>query len=255
MPLPQHAERTLLIGIDDTDNLESRGTGYRARCLGARLHGQGLGRVDGISRHQLLVDDAIPYTSHNSAACLRLALTPEAEPAAVIDCCREFLTTESAPGSDAGLCVIPLTQTGDSLQAFGKRAQREVLQRQDAEDMARQEGAFLEGLTGDHGGVIGALAAIGLRAWGADGRFIWVAGIRERADQRCTVAEILDTTGVEDVMTLTGNVISDGSQLINLGPWPRPIVRNGRAVLLVEKAYDDEDSHWRVVDRTVIKRY
>ncbi len=27
----------LLIGIDDTDNLESRGTGYRASQLGQRL--------------------------------------------------------------------------------------------------------------------------------------------------------------------------------------------------------------------------
>ena len=26
-----------LIGVDDTDNLESRGTGFRARCLGVDL--------------------------------------------------------------------------------------------------------------------------------------------------------------------------------------------------------------------------
>ena len=33
-----------LIGIDDTDNLESRGTGFRARQLSARLDEAGLAR-------------------------------------------------------------------------------------------------------------------------------------------------------------------------------------------------------------------
>jgi len=246
---------TLLIGIDDTDNLESRGTGYRARCLGARLHDQGLGRVNGISRHQLLVDDAIPYTSHNSAACLRLELAEGTDPAAVIDNCREFLRAESAPGSDAGLCVSPLARVNDTLQSFGKRAQREVLHRQEAEDMAKHEGAYLEGLTGDHGGMIGALAAVGLRAWGADGRFVWVEGIRERANQQYSIKDLLAETGVDRVMTLAGKLITDGTQMLNLGPWPRPIARNGLAVLLVEENHVDKSSQWRVVDRDVIKRY
>ena len=35
-----------LIGIDDTDNLESRGTGFRDRCLGAALAKTGLARTD-----------------------------------------------------------------------------------------------------------------------------------------------------------------------------------------------------------------
>ena len=39
-----------LIGIDDTDNLESRGTGFRARCLGAELTDAGLARVDGVEQ-------------------------------------------------------------------------------------------------------------------------------------------------------------------------------------------------------------
>ena len=93
----------LLIGIDDTDNLESRGTGYRARQLGQRLAG-GDSRVRGISRHQLLVDDRIPYTSHNSAACLELE-TVSARLDSIAELAREFLQRESAAGSDAGLCV------------------------------------------------------------------------------------------------------------------------------------------------------
>ena len=61
----------LLIGIDDTDNLDTRGTGYRARTLAQGLVDAGLAAVHGITRHQLLVDPRIPYTSHNSSACLQ----------------------------------------------------------------------------------------------------------------------------------------------------------------------------------------
>lgn len=255
MQIDRRTANTLLIGIDDTDNLNSRGTGYRARCLGARLRDQGMGRVNGISRHQLLVDDAIPYTSHNSAACLRLELAAGTDPADVIENCRKFLRDESAPGSDAGLCVSPLDRVNESLQSFGKRAQCEVLQCGEAEEIAKHEGAYLEGLTGDHGGMIGALAAIGLRAWGADGRFVWVEGIRERADKLYSIKDLLAETGVDRVMTLAGKFITDGTQMLNLGPWPRPIAHNGLAVLLVEENHVDKSSQWRVVDRDVIKRY
>ena len=58
------------IGIDDTDNPDTRGTGFRARQLVDRLHDRDMARTVGVTRHQLLVDDRIPYTSHNSSACL-----------------------------------------------------------------------------------------------------------------------------------------------------------------------------------------
>lgn len=255
MPLFADGPQTLLIGVDDTDNLNSRGTGYRARGLGALLQGQGLGRVNGISRHQLLVHEDIPYTSHNSALCLRLEPSDNGVAETVIDCSREYLRREAAPGSDAGLCVMELSETGETLQAFGRRAQKEVLSRDEAEDLAGREGAYLEGLTGDHGGMIGALAAVGLRAWGADGRFVWVEGIRERAGQHCSIAEVLAETGVDVVSTLDGREITEGTQILNLGDWPRPIARDGRAVLLVEESDDKQNSQWRVVERAVIKRY
>lgn len=60
----------LLVGIDDTDDHWSPGTGRRARALLHELAAAGLGAPAGATRHQLLVDDRIPYTSHNSSACL-----------------------------------------------------------------------------------------------------------------------------------------------------------------------------------------
>jgi len=43
-----------LIGVDDTDNLESRGTGHRVRQLANWLAENQLAHPTGITRHQLL---------------------------------------------------------------------------------------------------------------------------------------------------------------------------------------------------------
>ena len=57
------------IGFDDTDNITAdRGTGKLARWFENELP-EGC-RVEGVVRQQLLVDDRIPYTSHNSSACV-----------------------------------------------------------------------------------------------------------------------------------------------------------------------------------------
>src|SRR5207248_117992 len=65
----------LLMGVDDTDVVGRKpGTGRLARELGARLEAQGHARLVGVVRQQLLVDPRIPYTSHNSPACLLLSV-------------------------------------------------------------------------------------------------------------------------------------------------------------------------------------
>lgn len=88
----------ILIGIDDTDNLESRGTGYMARQLGAMLSEGGLALVEGITRHQLLLDPQIPYTSHNSSACL-LVRANQDKLDELAHHCRKLLLQKSAVGS------------------------------------------------------------------------------------------------------------------------------------------------------------
>jgi hypothetical protein len=117
-----------LIGIDDTDNLESRGTGFRARELGRLVMENGLGELKGITRHQLHVSPEIPYTSHNSSACLEIRSDRELA-RALIDFCAAYLRAESAEGSDAGLCVSPASGLGASVIEWGRRAKAEVLAR------------------------------------------------------------------------------------------------------------------------------
>ena len=59
----------VLISIDDTDNIESRGTGALASLLSKECENRNWGRTYPITRHQMLIHPDIPYTSHNSSMC------------------------------------------------------------------------------------------------------------------------------------------------------------------------------------------
>ena len=64
----------ILISIDDTDNLESCGTGELATQISQTIAEQGWGTCSYITRHQLLVHPDVPYTSHNSAMCFEATI-------------------------------------------------------------------------------------------------------------------------------------------------------------------------------------
>jgi hypothetical protein len=242
-----------LIGIDDTDNLESRGTGFRARQLGARLAGAGLGTVRGITRHQLFVHPSIPYTSHNSAACLDVDLA-EGRVDDTRDFCRDYLATESADGSDAGLCLAMFDDVTDEMVAFGRSAKERILTREAARELAGRHGVHLEGVTGDQMGVIGALAAVSLRRGGHDGRFIWLEGVRELTGTS-TAGTLLATTGIDSVESIDGRPLPADAE-VRVDPWPRPVLLNGRAVLLTEEdGGTNERNGWRILAKEDIRRY
>ncbi len=240
----------LYVGIDDTDNLDSRGTGHRARQLAAEIDATGIGAVRGVTRHQLLVDPAIPYTSHNSAACLAVdAAAGGLRPLA--DLCRVFLLRESAPGSDAGLCVADDGQARAAAD-YGRAAQTRVLTQDDARAQAAGTGALLEGLTGTRGGIIGALAGVALHVAGEDGRYLWLRGIRDVAHLRLPLAEVRRRTDIDVLARVDGRPVEDPDAPVDLGPWPRPVRIGGQAVLLVEE--DPEAGGWRVLAKERVKK-
>jgi hypothetical protein len=245
---------SVLIGIDDTDNLQSRGTGFRARQLGQLLMDSGLARLRCISRHQLHVSPRIPYTSHNSSACLQVDTETHALDA-LARCCRDFLTRESAPGSDAGLCMVRSGRMPSAVVEFGRDARHTVLHREQAVTLARRQGLLLEGLTGDHNGIIGALAAVGLHSDGNDGRLLWLPGLREAADTRQSVATLMDSMGVDALCAIDGREVGKPEDIVELGPWPRAIRRDGRAILLVEENHGRQTARWRVASKSIIKAY
>jgi hypothetical protein len=161
----------ILICIDDTDNLDSIGTGEVLENLCTALEENDLGRGGFVTRHQLFIHEDIAYTSHNSAMCCEANVNGLGE---TIDFCRNYMNVSCAPGSDPGLCIVDLAalEGKERLISFGFSAKNKVLKKQDAlHEAAFHEGAVWlseHGGTGD--GIIGALAGCGLRLSGSDGK-------------------------------------------------------------------------------------
>jgi tRNA(Ile2) C34 agmatinyltransferase TiaS len=219
----------LYIGFDDTDNLESDfGTGKVARRFEHQLP-EGC-RVWGVVRQQLLVDPRIPYTSHNSSACLVLDLPDPALIRTVMDRAVEHIERESSPGSDPGLCVVP---EGDpslgGLAAFGRWCTQRVVTQGEAKETAR--GVRLSGHGGTNDGIIGAAAAVGLTASGWSGRFIEYASLRSLPDP--VGVSVLEEKGIR-VVSLDRDALFPGpDDLVHTKGWLRPRLWGSGAVLPV----------------------
>jgi len=229
----------ILIGLDDTDNATSRGTGHLARRLSAELAARGL-RPLGVTRHQFLLDERIPYTSHNSGACVAVEGDGTAAAAFAFD----FVAAASADGSDPGVCVAEAGAVGHQAVAFGRDATRRIVEMEEAFDVARAAGLDLRELGGSGLGVIGALGSVALRAEGDEGRFIDLPGLRQ-LQPRVTLPA-LARLGVRIEQRSDDRTERPHDTLETLG-WVRPRLIGGQAVLPVQ--WSDEHDAWVPVDR------
>lgn len=236
-----------LIGIDDTDTKEkdqSPGTTALVRRLAEWLRIDGAAEAKGITRHQLFVNKRIAYTAHNSSVCLSFDAT---DMEAVWETTRDFLVLGSHRRSNAGMCLSDWDSVGPDVMTWGHRAKTEILTQEEALRVAARTGVRCTGLKGSGGGVIGALAAIGLHREGSDGRFVWLPGLLE-LHGRYTVAEIFARTAIDRVSSLA-EVDLPIQELVEVAEWTRPVLRNGQATLFVE-----ETKHgWSVVDKDRVK--
>ncbi len=237
----------ILIGIDDTDVLGHKpGTGRLVRDLGAHFEAQGMARLIGVVRHQLLVDPRIPYTSHNSPACLIVDVNGagEEQREALFDRAASYVIKHCAPGSDPGVCLRERGAVDADIVAFGYRASSEVVKKGDAQALARQHGIRLEELGGTGDGIIGALAALGLTAEGNAGRFLeWSGGLRDFGES--APAECLRQRGIGLLSVSRNGEVVPTNAVIETGDWVRPRLIGGRPMLLVEAC----DGGWRCFDR------
>lgn len=245
----------ILISIDDTDNIDSRGTGELASLIAEELEANGWGRCGFVTRHQLFVHPEIRYTSHNSAMCFDVELNEDSL-IRVIDHASVFLARESAHGSDPGLCVAVLDSLTDpdGLISFGRQAKHDVLTKDAAYAMARHLGVHLSEHGGTGDGVIGALAGAGLRLSGNDGRLKGQIGFSPD-EKVVSVARLCNRKEIDTVRTLDG-VALDGNELIRLGNKVKTVLLEGKSVLLVSNADPDTDgAPWRTCSQQELRGY
>ena len=245
----------ILVAIDDTDNLESRGTGAIASLIAEALQQNGWGSSSFITRHQLLVHPEIPYTSHNSSMCFPAKIS-EGCLDQVIAFTSRFLEQECAEGSDPGLCVAVLDRMGPAseLISFGQRAKLEIVTKSEAFDLAGRLGVHLSEHGGTGHGVIGALAGAGLRLWGNDGRMKGSLQFA-RPGALLRVAELLGHPDVDAVRSVEGDVLC-AEDLVVLGEKVKTVMRDGTSVLLVSAVkLAGSEASWQTLLRKELREY
>ncbi len=218
----------IYVGIDDTDTLESRGTGRLARTIAAEL--QRKYTIFGVTRHQLFVHPDIPFTSHNSCAVIHVQ-APSSVMEDIFSTAKKLMLEDFIVGSDPGLSISSAEQLTPASVAFGQDAKTIIVTQERALKVAHSSGMHVEGLGGTNGGIIGAIAGIGLASLGNDGRFLLKGKNRELTGLR-SVSEIINA-GIDQVLTLQGDVVNEGKIRVPKNATPSFI--HGKAVLFVEK--------------------
>lgn len=246
----------ILVCIDDTDNIDSRGTGELASLLAEALERQCWGTTEPVTRHQMFVHPDIPYTSHNSSMCFTADINPE-QLAPFTGFAKEFLARESAEGSDPGLCIVNMeTLAGqDDLIAFGRKAKKQIVTKDEAYSLARRLDIHLSEHGGTGLGVIGALAGTGLRLTGNDGRLRGKLKVKTDTDI-ARVDEIKQQTGVAVVKSLDGYVLDD-AETVRLGEKIKAVLLEGKTTLLVyaDAEGGQDQSEWQTCTRQQLREY
>lgn len=223
---------TVFIGIDDTDNKTSRGTGHLARTIAETLSASWC--VAGITRHQLLFDPRVPYTAKNSCAAIILESQDTPDLQEIFQLVKKTMMADFQPGSDPGLCVA--AHVPERIITYGKKVKTDLMDQTEARDLAEKHHILLAGLGGTQDGVIGALAAVGLAQYGNDGRYVQVGRIRELSGLQ-TIPSIL-AAGIKQVRTIENVPVTDG--LVRADKL-RPARRKNQPILFVRY----ENGYWQ----------
>ncbi|MDP4256470.1 MAG: hypothetical protein Q8938_20905, partial [Bacteroidota bacterium] len=219
----------IYVGFDDTDTIDAdRGTGKLARWFEGELP-EGC-RMWGVIRQQLLVDPAIPYTSHNSSACAVVECADPSFLPRIIEIASRHIEAYALPGSDPGLCVA--SEDSDvlpELTRFGLETTHVIKAQKEAMNAAR--GAHLSAHGGTSDGIIGAAAAVGLTAYGWSGRLIEYNDLRNFP--RITTVGSLVRHGILVISVDRNARVPSPGDLVDTSGWLRPRLLGGKAILPV----------------------
>ena len=114
---------------------------------------------------------------------------------------------------------------------FGKSAKEMLISTEQAKRVANEQNVFLKALTPNARGVIGALAGIGLRLSGDDGK---IRGKFKQNAKCLSVGELLKLPYIEAVLDESFKELAK-DEMINLDEALKPIFWDHKATLLVKK--------------------
>lgn len=232
----------IYVCIDDTDEIGyPKSTGMLAQNI-VKFIDENFAPYSFISRHQLLLDGRINYASHNSSMCFSTVLS-HIERDEVVRFIQEFLLAKSAPSAEPGTAVAFKGDITDisGLINFGYRAKSEYLDKSEAYLQAKRQNVYLKELKNGGRGVIGALAGLGLRLGGNDGK---VRGCIKMMQDEMKAAECLNLGYASEILDENFNKIKGGETIV-FGRNLKLVIKNSRPVLLVKR---DSDGRFRSLD-------
>jgi len=225
------------LGFDDTDVLGAAiGTGRLVRMYEQKLPPEA--RLWGVLRHQLLLDDRIPYTSHNSPACAVVEVPDAGIIPRLIELAIAHLGELASPGSDPGLCVAREDADLSAVIDFGVACTRSIRTQAEAKAVAGAAGIHLSGHGGTNDGIIGAAAAVGLSAHGWSGRFLEFGRLRDLPDP-ISAAQLLALGILPVTLDRDATVLPPETEITTNG-WLSPRLWAGRPVVPVQS----KDGRW-----------
>lgn len=235
------------LGFDDTDNHDSLyGTGKLVRWFQKKLPDEC--QCLGVVRQQLLVCDDIPYTSHNSSACLIVEMPDPSYLENIIADAVSHIRKYAVLGSDPGLCVATeLDPSIEEIVDYGRQCAHSVSNQKKALRAASK--VHLSGHGGSNDGIIGAAAAVGLTHAGWTGRYIELGHLRDWPE-RTTVAQLKES-GIEALSIDRDARLPAPHDMIITNGWLRPRLIAHRPTLLVRP---QGASNWENIDRKRKKR-
>ena len=246
----------IFICIDDTDTIDTPGTGHLSEAIAKIIKKNCWGRCSGITRHQLFVHKDVPYTSHNSAMCFTAKIDKE-KLSSIISFCQEYLEEKSAPGSDPGLCIADMNRISNKRELidFGFRAKKMVLTMDNAYELAQLLGIHLTEHGGTGQGVIGALAGTGLRLSGNDGRFRGWYHLG-KSGETISVKKLCSYDFIDSARAVDGEVLGQNENLLMGGDRIKTVMQDHEQVVIVSEFKDKTGLYrWKSLTKEEIKAY
>lgn len=231
-------QNRLFIGIDDTDCSSSKGTGELTKILAKQIESNGLGKVVNITRHQLYLSKKIKYTNLNNSACLEVIVC---NMESLVSFCKNFVKNNCQKLSNATIIFANEENISTEIIDFSLKVKKEVVTIKEAITLAKKNNLCVDFFGIKKSGVIGALAAIGLRLTSNDGRVIWANGFEVPNMNGTYIAgEVYCQTHVDTIKTSDGYKIPTNSKIIYDNKFSKPIIENNLITLIVEEVSDNE---------------
>ncbi len=223
----------IYVGIDDFHSCDGAGAGETASLFTRVIEENRWGQAKLPSRHRLYQHPDTGCRKHNTARSFSAQIEEQYLPVFIDYACK-VVWRDSSPDSNAGLVIaIPERMTNtDEIIAYASRVKEGLVSRDETNRMIGKPGLHVFVLSGNGKGIIGALAAAGLRMTGNDGQFRGKLQLGSGDGYIATVQEIMENTYVEQIKNMDLENI-DKDQSVRMGEKVKVVLLENKYSLMV----------------------